>query len=129
MMNRTSLKPQKASDPALPSFQQFVTLAIAKAERDLECICRIRCSDEHWCDDDVDVDTAVDLALDQIRRMKVMQFADCDAFTGEWFKVAAVLNLGVKSFSRKDCSYMRFLDGSCDMFSQAAEMAEFILPD
>ncbi len=117
-----------ASMAALPSFHQFVTLVIAKAERDLECICRIRSADEHWSEDDSDVDNAVDFALDQIRRMKSMQFVDCEAFIGEWFKVAAVLNLGVKSFSRKDCAYMRFLDGSCHMFSQAAEMAEFILP-
>lgn len=122
-------KQPTSTQAALPSFQQFVTLAIAKAERDLECICRIRCSDEYWREEDVDVDTAVDLALDQIRRMKAMQMADCDAFTREWFKVAAVLNLGAKSFSRKDCTYMRFLDGSCHMFTQAAELAEFILPD
>lgn len=77
----------------------------------------------------MDVDTAVDFALDQIRRIEAMQVADCDQFTGEWYKVSAVLNLGAKSFSRKDCAYMRFLDGSCHMFSQAAEMAEFILPD
>lgn len=128
-MKDTTRPKAAASMAGLPSFHQFVSLAIAKAERDLECICRIRSSDEHWSEDDSDVDNAVDFALDQIRRMKSMQFADCDAFTGEWFKVAAVLNLGVKSFSRKDCAYMRFLDGSCHMFSQAAEMVEFILPE
>lgn len=129
-MNSTANHNQPTSAPAaLPSFQQFVALAIAKAESDLEFVCRIRCSDKDWTEEDVDVDTAVDLALDQIRRMKTVQFADCDAFTAEWIKVASVLNLGARSFSRKDCSYMRFLDGACHMFAHAAEMAEFIRPD
>lgn len=110
----------------LPSFQQFVHLAIAKAESDLEGICRIRFTDEHWSDDDFDVGTAVDCALDQVRRMKGMQFAELDAFEQEWFKVAAVLNLGSKSFSRSDCSYSRRLESACHMFSQTAEMADFI---
>ncbi|GAB2531195.1 hypothetical protein [Simplicispira piscis] len=126
-MKDTTRPKAAASMAGLPSFHQFVTLAIAKAEFDLEHICRIRCTDEHWSDEDNEVDNAVDLALDQVRRMKCLQFEQFDQFIGEWFKVSAVLHLGVKSFSRKDCAYMRFLDGSCHMFSHAAEMAEFIL--
>lgn len=126
-MKDTTRPKADATPTALPSFQQLVALAIAKAEFDLEHICRIRCTDEHWSDEDNEVDNAVDLALDQVRRMKCLQFEQFDQFIGEWFKVSAVLNLGAKSFSRKDCAYMRFLDGSCHMFSHAAEMAEFIL--
>lgn len=126
---KPSTKPKApATGAALPSFQQFVALALEKAESDLECICRIRCADEHWEDKDVDVDNAVDLALDQVRRMKSITFNHL-SFDGEWYKVAAVLNLGAKAFSRKDCAYMRCLDSACHMFSQAGEMAEFVAPD
>lgn len=127
---KPSTKPKApATAAALPSFQQFVTLALEKAESDLECICRIRCADEHWEDEDADVDNAVDLALDQVRRMKAIEFADHLSFSSEWYKVAAALNLGAKAFSRKDCAYMRCLDSACHMFSQAADMAEFIAPE
>lgn len=128
-MDATGIQENALSTTTLPTFHQFVSLAVAKAEKDLECICRVRTSDQDWSDGDDDVDWAVELALDQVRRIKGVQFASYSAFAREWCKVRAVLYLGTKAHSRTDSAYVRFLNGACGMFEHAADMAFFLQPE
>lgn len=121
----TKLKPS-ATVSALPTFQQAVAMALAKAEKDLKNIINIRCADEHWRDEDVDVDCAVELALSHVQHMKAANFADFDHFSTDWYKAAAAVNLGLKVFSRNECSYMRSLADAGAMFRQTADMVEFL---
>ena len=125
-VNTITKHEQSATAPGQPTFQQMAALAITKAESDLKTICKIRCADERWNDDDVDVDNAVELALCQIQRMKEVEFADFGQFATNWYMAGAAINLGVKAFSRDDCAYKRFLTGASEMFGQMAEMVEFV---
>lgn len=116
---------QVQAAPALPSLKQVIALSITKATSDLQRIVEMRSTDEHWDDDDVHVDFAVELALTHIERMKTMAFEGEGDFSYEWFKVAGALNLGLQTFSRKDCAYFRMLKGACGMFNHLAGLVEF----
>src|SRR5256885_7045861 len=51
-------------------------------------------------DSEVDVDCAVELALEHIKRMSVQQHADRYAFEVEWIKATAALRLAQGAFGR-----------------------------
>lgn len=127
-MKDTTRPKAEASKAALPTFQQVIALALAKAEQNLRRLIEIRCNDERWADADVDVDFAVELALTHLERMKAMSFENYNGLDYEWFKVAAALKLGKKQFSRPDCNYSRTLESTCNMFDQMAELFEFVEP-
>lgn len=125
-MKDTTRTKALATAPQMPTFQQMVVLALAKADKDLRTLIEIRCGDEHWAEEDVDVDLAVELALTHLERMKSMSFTEYTGFDIEWFKVGAALNLGKKLFSRQDCWYRHALDRTCAMFDHIASMVEHI---
>lgn len=110
----------------LPTFQQVVTLALAKAEMSLSGLKEIRCNDERWDDADSDIDFAVSLARAHVQRMMATEYPDYDTFAAEWLQVASAVNLGKRLFSRQDCWYARRLHTVCGMFEQARSMVEFV---
>lgn len=122
-MNPTSKTKPNAN--ALPSLQQVIRLVIVKAEHDLQHLMEIRCQDESWEDDDVDIDNASKLALWKIQSMKTMNFDSQDDFCESWYKVSAVINLVKKGFTRQDCWYARSLERTCRFFEQAPGIVEF----
>ena len=125
-MNTITKLKTAATVSALPTFQQAVAMALAKAEWDLKYIINTRRNDEQWDDNDVDVDYAVELALCHVQSMKAVAFADFDHFSTDWYKAAAAINLGIKIFSRNDCAYIRCLKCAGNMFQQTADMVEFV---
>lgn len=121
----TTAKPNAAAS-TLPSFRQFITLALAKAEHELKVLIDIRCRDDDWSDDDVSVDNVTELALSQIQAMKGMDFNGSDDFYQHWFRVGAAMELAQKAFSRQGCVYANLLRSICSMFEQAFAFAEFV---
>ena len=122
-MNPTSKTKPNAN--ALPSLQQVIRLVIVKAEHDLQHLMEIRCQDEDWEDNDVDVDNASELALWKIQSMKTIRFDSWDDFCESWCKVSAVINLAKKGLTRQDCWYARSLERICRFFEQADNIVEF----
>lgn len=87
---------------------------------------QIRCEDEQWSDDDVHVDFAVELALMHIRRLKTEAISDSSRFLSEWFRAGAAIELGREVFSRDACHYRWSLETTCAMFTQVADLIEFV---
>lgn len=114
--------------PGLPNFKQMVALALAMAEKSLAEMSAICTSDEHWADDDNDVDDAVALALCHIERMSDMTFDGHEAFDKEWLKAQAAINMGTKLFSRGNCRYAYALKNAAGLLVQLGAMVEFVEP-
>lgn len=126
-MNTTAkTRARKAPAVARPTFEQMTALALDRAEERLTWLISIRCEDEAWNDDDVNVDFAVELALMQIRRMKTEVVSDSSGFLTQWFRAGAAIELGCKAFSRDACHYRWSLESTCAMFTQVAGLVEFL---
>lgn len=123
-MNATA-QPAPAAT-GFPTRAQAITLALAMMEHRLRGLISIRTGDEHWCDDDADVDNAMDLALAHTLRMKEMQFDKDCLFDREVFLVASAVSMGVRLFSRQDCYYFRALRGTAAMLTEMVAMVDFV---
>ena len=115
-----------ATATALPSVKQTMLMALAFVQHSLEHLVRERCADKHWDDKDVDVDMAVDLALEQIKRLREELPDDRDIFERKWYTAAAAINLGVRVFSRPDSAYFRWLDAVKQQFEVLVSAVEFV---
>ena len=118
--------PKKPDADALPTLRQTMLMALALVQESLEELLRIRCNDEAWDDDDVDVDYAVDLATEHIKSLRANLPDDRSKFDNRWFLAASAINLCVRSFSRKDCHYYRTLVGVKQQFEVLVEVVEFV---
>lgn len=114
-----------ASAAAPATSAQLMALLLEKAEYDLCSILRARCDDPDWDDNDIDVDSATELAFAQILAMRAAVPADRDAFLEEWYSIGSIINLAAKAFSRTDCLYQRQLDGIRELFALAPALVEF----
>lgn len=118
---------QKSSGAvALPSVKQTMLTALEFVQSSLEDLVRIRCADENWDEEDVDIDCAVDLALAHIKALRVQLPDDRNEFDRQWFMAAAAINLSVRAFSRTDCHYYRTLTGVRQKFDVLVATVEFV---
>lgn len=115
----------KLAPVGMPSTQQTMLAALAFVQSSLEWLVKTRLSDEEWDDDDVDVDYAVDLALEHIKGLRSNLPDDRDVFDRQWFMAAAAINLSVRAFSRTDCCYYRALTGVQQKFEVLVAAVEF----
>lgn len=115
-----------SSAAALPDFQQMVALAIAKLRHDLANLSRICSEDPNWNADDFEVDIAVCCVGDQVGRLDGMIFSSAEEFSGEWFKLSAILNLALKGLIERRNWYARHLQLVADFVETLPEMLYFV---
>ena len=108
------------------SFRQLVALALDIAEYRLQSLLRIYQEDDELGEDVSDVDYAVRVGLERIEHMRDREFEDYSKFDFDWFGVAAVLKLALKSLQQLDTYYCRSLQSACDFFEQMRNSVEFV---
>ncbi|MBB6579585.1 hypothetical protein HNP33_003699 [Comamonas odontotermitis] len=101
--------------------EMFLTIAADK----LKSLQSIRENDEQWTEADVNVDFAIDLAVDHIRAMTSRGFNDSGVFVVDWYKAAAAVELSLSAFSRPSCWYGRSLKVTAEFFRQAPELFDY----
>lgn len=116
---------KQAASLALPTWQQSMALALAYAQNSLEHLVQLRCDDEDWNEDDVDVDLAIDLALLKIKEIRANPPAGIEDFEHGWYMAGAAVNLGMHAFSRHDSAYFRWLESVQRQFHVLVAMVEF----
>lgn len=112
---------------AMPTVKQMMLVSLAYVQHSLEGLVHIRCNDDEWDDNDVDIDCAVDIALDDIKLLRQDLPEDRHQFDRRWFMAAAAINLSVEAFRRTDCHYYRALTGVqkvLDVLVTAVEFSE-----
>ncbi|MBJ2140370.1 hypothetical protein JC796_06495 [Delftia acidovorans] len=104
--------------------------ALAFMQRSLEFLVRV--AGEHdntnYDDDgtDADVELAVELALEHIRRLRAAGPMEREAFAQHWNMAAAAIRLGTLAYGRTDSTYYRMLSFVQQQFEVSAAMVEFV---
>lgn len=125
-MNATTKRLRRATAaPGMPTFEQAVAVALARASESLVGLIEMRIVDDAWKDADVDVDFAVRLAHQQITQMQQTKFTQPGDFSTQWFMASSAVALAKKGFSRPDCIYARWLTGCMELFTQMNDMVDF----
>lgn len=96
------------------------------AQYRLEDLRRIYADDDELGGEEVDIDYAVCVGLERIERMRNREFADYSEFDCEWFGIAAILKLSIKSLTHLDTHYSRSLQGTCSLLEQMRNSVEFV---
>lgn len=117
---------QAAPPPSLPTWQQVAHASLGLVHHTLGQLTQLCAEDPDWDDGEVDVDSAVELALDQVRRMKLQQPADRLAFELEWLKAAAALRLAQGAFGRPDSRFGLRLRDAVRQLEMLPELIEFV---
>lgn len=116
----------KLAPVAMPTMKQMMLASLVWVQASLEGLVHIRCNDDEWDDNDVDVEYAVDLALEHIKSLRQDLPDDRDLFDRRWFMAAAAINLSVRAFSRTGCHYYRALTGVQKKFDVLVSAVEFV---
>jgi hypothetical protein len=82
--------------------------------------------DPDWDDSEVDVDCAVEVALEHVKRMGAQRHMDRYAFEVEWIKAAAVLRLAHSAFGRPQSRFGLRLKDAIQQLEMLPELVEFV---
>lgn len=107
-LNSTIFEPTAAAVQP-PTWEQMAAFVVREADSRLRDLIETRQADEHWDEDDNDVDLAVELALSRIVEMRCSDFRHFKEFSWPWLQVSSAINLAAKYFSRPGCRYARQL--------------------
>lgn len=100
--------------------------ALAFMQRSLEYLVRVAGEDENDDSTDTDVELAVELALEHIRRLRAAFPMEREAFAHHWHMAAATIRLGALAYGRTDSTYYRMLSFVQQQFEVSAAMVEFV---
>lgn len=125
-MNQPHANPQMQRMQSLPSVDQTMLMAIAYVQHTLERLMRARHEDDEWDDKDEDVNSATELALAHIRLLRADLPLDSRTFEDRWFMAGAAVNLSVRTFSRPDSLYFRWLTDVQRQFEMLVDVVEFV---
>ncbi|OWG19331.1 hypothetical protein KDK82_2816 [Delftia sp. K82] len=103
--------------------------ALAFMQRSLEFLVRVAGEHDNTNYDDgtdADVELAVELALEHIRRLRAAGPMEREAFAQHWNMAAAAIRLGTLAYGRTDSTYYRMLGFVQQQFEVSVAMVEFV---
>lgn len=110
----------------LPTWRQVMHASRGLLQNTLEQLVELSNNDTEWQVCDSDVDNAVELALDHVRRMSTHQPEDRFDFELEWLKAAATLRLAHAAFGRPDSLFGMRLTAAIHQMEILPELMEFV---
>lgn len=119
--------PLSAITQAMPTLQQTMLTALAFVQCTLEhLVCLYRDARRDGGDMEVDVNGAVELALEHVKRLRHAIPAQRPEFDREWLRAAAAINLAARSYAQTQTAYYRWLTAAQRQFEVLVEMVEFV---
>ncbi|EPD34926.1 hypothetical protein I6G96_14145 [Delftia acidovorans] len=115
--------------PLLPTWRQAMHASLGLVQSTLQQLIELMVDDPDRDDSEVDVDCAVELALEHIKRMSVQQHADRYAFEVEWIKATAALRLAQGAFGRPESRFGLRLKDAIQQLEMLPELVEFVDQD
>ena len=112
--------------PLLPTWRQAMHASLGLVQNTLQQLIELMVDDPDRDDSEVDVDCAVELALEHIKRMSVQQHADRYAFEVEWIKATAALRLAQGAFGRPESRFGLRLKDAIQQLEMLPELVEFV---
>ena len=100
--------------------------ALAFMQHSLELLMRAASEDPNRDGTDTDVELAVELSLEQIKRLRAVGPLQREAFDHGWHVAASAIRLGTLAYSRTDCPYYRTLNFVQQQFEVSAAMVGFV---
>ncbi|MDR2333746.1 MAG: hypothetical protein LBE61_09705 [Burkholderiaceae bacterium] len=125
-MKSTTRTARTPAPAATPSFAQIISLGIEMAEERMERLISISIDDDEWDYSGDNVVCSIRLALDGLRRLRDMSFADYIEFVCRWSGITGVIELCCLTFKHPETRFGRLLTDLHHLLDQTSSMVEHL---